>query len=165
MTFPEIVKTTLWDIIDEGMSHHFLLFVKIQIKILSINATDFKKMMHLIISMESGSLNHELLKFLSMILASYRLSFYQQRSKLSVSAFRHLLGNLTLNSLRKISWKILSHCVMVLNFNIARNPNNPDTFHEPNGKSLSGFNMVHTISLYEVCSKRYLDLEVQPGRL
>ena len=25
--------------------------------------------------------------------------------------------------------------------------------------------MVHTISLYEVCSKRYLDLEVQPGRL
>ena len=39
------------------------------------------------------------------------------------------------------------------------------TFHEPNGKSLSGFNMVHTISLYEVCSKRYLDLEVQPGRL
>ncbi|MFQ9464866.1 MAG: transposase [Gallintestinimicrobium sp.] len=24
--------------------------------------------------------------------------------------------------------------------------------------------MVHTISLYEVCSKRYLDLEVQPGR-
>ena len=41
---------------------------------------------------------------------------------------------------------------------------NPDTYHEQNGKSASGFNMVHTISLYEVCSKRYLDLEVQPGR-
>ena len=50
-------------------------------------------------------------------------------------------------------------------FNIARNPDDPDTFHEPNGKSVSGFNMVHTISLYELCSKRYLDLEVQPGRL
>ena len=48
-------------------------------------------------------------------------------------------------------------------FNIARNPKDADTFHEPNGKSASGFNMVHTISLYEVCSKRYLDLEVQPG--
>ncbi|MBP0060789.1 MAG: hypothetical protein KH239_11220, partial [Eubacterium sp.] len=50
-------------------------------------------------------------------------------------------------------------------FNIARNLKDADTFHEPNGKSVSGFNMVHTISLYEVCSKRYLDLEVQPGRL
>ena len=40
--------------------------------------------MRLIISMESGSLNHELLKF------------YQQRSKLSVSAFRHLLKEFNL---------------------------------------------------------------------
>ena len=47
----------------------------------------------------------------------------------------------------------------------ARNLKDADTFHEPNGKSVSGFNMVHTISLYEVCSKRYFDLEVQPGRL
>ncbi len=48
-------------------------------------------MMHLIISMESGSLNHELLKFFeydsSLPTGS---AFYQQRSKLSVSAFRHL---------------------------------------------------------------------------
>lgn len=49
-------------------------------------------------------------------------------------------------------------------FNIARNPNDPETFYEPNGKSASGFNRVHTISLYELSSKRYLDLEVQPGR-
>lgn len=37
MTFPEIVKTTLWDIIDE-MSHSLSSFVKIQIKILYANA-------------------------------------------------------------------------------------------------------------------------------
>ena len=45
----------------------------------------------------------------------------------------------------------------------------PDHVHMlvsiPPKVSVSGFNMVHTISLYEVCSKRYLDLEVQPGRL
>jgi len=37
MTFPEIVKTTLWDIIDE-MSRSLSSFVKIQIRILSANA-------------------------------------------------------------------------------------------------------------------------------
>lgn len=37
MTFPEIVKTTLLDIIDE-MSRSLSSFVKIQIRILSANA-------------------------------------------------------------------------------------------------------------------------------
>ena len=50
-----------------------------------------KKMMHLIISMESGSLNHELLKFFEYDSSvPTNSAFYQQRSKLSVSAFRHL---------------------------------------------------------------------------
>lgn len=144
MTFPEIVKTTLWDIIDE-MSRSLSSFVKNPDKdFIRKRKLDFKKMMHLIISMESGSLNHELLKFFEYDSSVPTGSaFYQQRSKLSVSAFRHLLKE----------------------FNIARNLKDADTFHEPNGKSVSGFNMVHTISLYEVCSKRYFDLEVQPGRL
>ena len=68
MTFPEIVKTTLWDIIDE-MSHSLSSFVKNPDKdFIRKRKLDFKKMMHLIISMESGSLNHELLNFLTMIL-------------------------------------------------------------------------------------------------
>mgnify|MGYP002230381323 CR=1 FL=1 len=63
MTFPEIVKTTLWDIIDE-MSRSLSSFVKNPDKdFIRKRKLDFKKMMHLIISMESGSLNHELLKF------------------------------------------------------------------------------------------------------
>ena len=58
---------------------------------------DFKKMMHLIISLESGSLNHELLKFFEYDSAvPTNSAFYQQRSKLSVSAFRHLLKEFNL---------------------------------------------------------------------
>ena len=97
MTFPEIVKTTLWDIIDE-MSRSLSSFVKNPDKdFIRKRKLDFKKMMHLIISMESGSLNHELLKFFeydsSLPTGS---AFYQQRSKLSVSAFRHLLKEFNL---------------------------------------------------------------------
>ena len=128
---------------------------------------DFKKMMHLIISMESGSLNHELLKFFEYDSSiPTNSAFYQQRSKLSISAFRHLLKEFNLKfPLDKLRGKYYLIACDGSEFNIARNPNDSETFHEPNGKSASGFNMVHTISLYELCSKRYLDLEVQPGRL
>ena len=166
MTFPETVKTTLWDIIDE-MSLSISSFVNNPDKdFLRRRKLDFQKMMRLIISMESGSMNHELLKFFNYDSSVPTSSaFYQQRSKLSVSAFRHLLREFNLKfPLEKFRDKYYLIACDGSEFNIARNPNNPDTYHEPNGKSASGFNMIHTISLYEVCSKRYFDLEVQPGR-
>lgn len=167
MTFSETVKTTLWDIIEE-MSHSVSSFVKNPDKDFSRRRKlDFQKMMQLIISMESGSLNHELLKFFNYDSSVPTCSaFYQQRSKLSVSAFRHLLKEFNLKfPFEKFRSKYYLIACDGSEFNIARNPNDPDTFHAPNSKSSSGFNMVHTISLYELCSKRYLDLEVQPGRL
>lgn len=167
MTFPETVKSTLWGIIDE-MSLSLSSFVKNPNKdFLRKRKLDFSKMMRLIISMESGSLNHELLKFFQYDFSLPTGSaFYQQRAKLSVSAFRHLLTEF--NScfpLEKFRDEFFLIACDGSEFNIARNPNDPDTFHEPNGKSASGFNMIHTISLYELTNKRYLDLEVQPGRL
>lgn len=167
MTFPETVKTTLWGIIDE-MSLSLSSFVKNPDKdFLRRRKLDFQKMMRLIISMESGSLNHELLKFFEYDSSVPTGSaFYQQRSKLSISAFRHLLKEFNLKfPFERFRKKYYLIACDGSEFNIARNPNDPDTFHEPNGKSKSGFNMVHTISLYELSSKRYLDLEVQPGRL
>ncbi len=146
MTFPEIVKTTLWDIIDE-MSHSLSSFVKNPDKdFIRKRKLDFKKMMHLIISMESGSLNHELLKFFEYDSSvPTNSAFYQQRSKLSVSAFRHLLKEFNLKfPLEKFRGKYYLIACDGSEFNIARNPDDPDTFHEPNGKSVSGFNMVHT---------------------
>ncbi len=37
-------------------------------------------------------------------------------------------------------------------------------FHPASGRSNRGFNSLHTISLYDLLSKRYLDVIVQPGR-
>lgn len=48
-------------------------------------------------------------------------------------------------------------------FNISGNPNATDTFYEPNRTAKSSFNMIHTVSLYELSAKRYLDMEVQSG--
>jgi hypothetical protein len=49
-------------------------------------------------------------------------------------------------------------------FTIDRNPNDPDTFHPTSGQSTRGFNTIHTISLYDILNKRYLDCVIQPGR-
>ena len=49
-------------------------------------------------------------------------------------------------------------------FNIARSPKDPPTFHPANGRSGRGFNSLHTISLYGLLSKRYLDAVFQLGR-
>ena len=97
MTFPEMVKTTLWNIIDE-MSQSLSSFVKNPDKdFIRKRKLDFQKMMRLIISMESGSLNHELLKFFNYDSSVPTGSaFYQQRSKISVSAFSHLLKEFNL---------------------------------------------------------------------
>ena len=166
MTFPEIVKTTLWDLIDQ-MSLSLSSFVKNPDKDFTRRRKlDFQKIMHLIISMQSGCLDHELLKFFHFdTCVPTSSAFFQQRSKLSLSAFRHLLFHFNLKfPLKKFRRKYDLIACDGSEFNIARNPNDKDTFHEPNGKSSSGFNMLHTVSLYELCSKRYLDLEVQPAR-
>lgn len=51
-----------------------------------------------------------------------------------------------------------------MEFNIARNPHDPSTFHPTSGRSEKGFNSLHTISLYDLLSKRYLDVFIQPGK-
>ena len=91
-TFPETVKTTLWNIIDE-MSLSTSSFVKnSDCDFSRKRKLDFQTMMQLMISMESGCLNHELLKFFDYDTSTPTSSaFYQQRAKFSVSAFRHLL--------------------------------------------------------------------------
>lgn len=165
MTFPETVKSTLWDIIDE-MSHSIHSFVKNPDKdFLRNRKLTFQKVMRLLISMESGCLNHELLKFFKYDTSVPTCSaFYQQRSKISKTAFQHLLKefNCRFNMETYLGKYHLIACDGS-EFNIARNPKDPDTFFEPNGKSLLGFNMIHTVSLYELTNKKYLDLEVQPG--
>lgn len=167
MTFPETVKSNLWDIIDE-MSQSLNSYVKNPNKDFQRKRKlDFQKMMHMIISMESGCMNHELLKFFEYDASVPTSSaFYQQRSKLSLSSFQYLLSEFNSKfPFQKFRDEYFLIACDGCEFNIARNPHDPDTYHEPNGKSVSGFNMVHTVSLYELLNKRYIDLEVQPGRL
>ena len=167
MLFPQKVKSTLWAIVD-SMSFNLSPFVKRPGKDFSRERKfGFVRMIRFCISMQSGCMNHELLKYFyfnpdEVPTAS---AFIQQRAKLLPEAFLYLLSQFnqrfpTKLFMGKYSLIAADGC----EFNIARNPDDPSTFHPSNGKSKRGFNMIHPISLFDLISKRYLDIVVQPGR-
>ena len=116
--------------------------------------------------MGSGTTEHEILKYFDYdINVLSNSAFYQQRKKLLPDAFTHLLFQFNSHfPFEKYKGKYQLAACDGSEFNIARDPDDPDTFHPPSGKSTKGFNMIHTISLYDILNKRYLDCVIQPGR-
>lgn len=167
MSFPQKVRSTLLGIVD-SMACNITPFVKNPQKDFSRNRKlGFTQLILFFLSMESGSLGHELLKQFNFEPGSIPSvpAFIQQRAKLLPETFRHLLKqfnhSFAMNTYRDKYFLIAADGS---EFNIARNPNDPSTFHPAGGKSKKGFNMIHTISLFNLISKRYLDVVVQPGR-
>ena len=166
MTYPKQVKAYLWGDISE-MSQNPGRFAKNpDADFTRKRKLDFENLMRFFISMQSGTTAHELLKYFEYDTNTISNSaFYQQRQKLLPSAFSYLLRRFNSHfplALYKGKYNLVGcdGC----EFNIARNPDDTDTFHTPNGKSTMGFNMLHATSLYDILSKRYLDCVIQPGR-
>lgn len=167
MTFPQKVKSTLWGIVDSMVSN-LPLFVKNPEKDFSRDRKlSFVQLIRFFFCMGSGCINHELLQyfFFNPDEVPSASAFIQQRAKLLPCAFRHIMEQFNHKfALKKFRNKYFLISADGCEFNIARNPDDPSTFHPANKKSKKGFNMIHTISLYDLFSKRYLDLIVQPGR-
>lgn len=166
MTFSETVKSTLNDIIFE-MSRNPSDFVNHPDKDFSRHRKmGFCQTISFLLSLESGNTNHELLKFFHFDTDTPTCSaFYQQRSKLKPETFHYLLKKFNSHfPLQKYKGKYYLIACDGSEFNIPRNPDDALSFNPPNKTALRGFNMIHTISLYDVLSKRYLDLEIQPSR-
>ena len=168
MPFSQKVKSALWAIVD-AMALHSDRFVKNPGKDFSRERKlGFAQIIRFFICMESGCISHELLKYFYFLPDEVPTAsaFIQQRSKLLPETFRHILGQFNLRFppkglMGRYSLIAADGC----EFNIARNPQDPSTFHPTSGRSNKGFNSLHTVSLYDLLSKRYLDVVIQPGRL
>ena len=167
MSFPQKVKSTLWGIVDI-MACNISPFVKNPGKDFTRQRKlGFVQMIRFCICMESGCIGHELLKyfFFNPDELPTVSAFIQQRTKLLSKAFYHLLEQFNLRfPLKKFEGKYSLIAVDGSEFNISRNPGDLSTFHPASGRSKNGFNSVHTISSFDLLSKRYLDVVVQPGR-
>ncbi len=118
------------------------------------------------ICMESGNLQHELLKHFDFRPGTATVSaFHQQRSKLKPETFLFLLKQFNSHfqpQVYKGSYRLIA--CDGSEFNISLNEKDADSYHPPSGKSKRGFNMLHVIPLYDILSKCYVDVELQPIR-
>ena len=167
MSFPQKVKSTLWAVVD-AMACNTSLFVKNPEKDFTRDRKlGFVQLIHFFLCMGSGCINHELLKYFYFLPDEVPTAsaFLRQRAKLLPETFHHILTQFNLRFPPKGLWGRYSLIAADgCEFNIARNPQDPSTFHPASGRSKKGFNSLHTISLYDLLSKRYLDVVIQPGR-
>lgn len=167
MSFPQKVKSALWAIVD-AMACNPAQFVKNPGKDFTRDRKlGFVQLIHFFLSMESGCISHELLKYFYFLPDEVpsASAFIQQRAKLLPVAFQHILRQFNLRfPPKRLMGKYALIAADGCEFNIARNPHDPSTFHPTSGRSKKGFNSLHTVSLYDLLSKRYLDVVIQPGR-
>ena len=165
MTLPERVKAHLWGDISKMAEDPGRFAKNPDADFTRTRKLDFKNLMRFLISMQSDTTANELLKFFDYDINTLSNSaFYQQRQKLLPTAFLSLL-RLFNSHFPPVLYKNRYTLVGCdgCEFNIFRNPDDPDTFHPSNGQSARGFNSLHSISLYDLLSKRYLDCVFQPG--
>ena len=126
----------------------------------------FKKLLHMLLTMEADCIKEELYRFFGRTTdVPSKAAFYKQRQKLSNSA----LANLFFAFNSKLQKNLFDGKYQFIAcdgsaVDIFRNPDDPDTFFEPNGKSTRGFNQIHINAFFSILDRRFTNLVIQPGR-
>lgn len=125
-----------------------------------------KTLLHLLLTMEADCIKEELYRYFGRTTnAPSKAAFYKQRQKLKESALRLLL--MLFNSRCKKRLLNGKYSLIACDGSAAdifRNPDDPDTFFEPNGKSTRGFNQIHINAFFSILDRKFTDLVIQPGR-
>lgn len=166
MSFANHVKSLLLDDIS-SMAHNPGPFVKHPGRDFTRNRKiSMQDLLQFYICMESGNIQHELLKYFGFHPDTATVSaFHQQRSKLKPETFLLLLKQFN-SHFQPQTYKGRYRLIACdgSEFNISLNEKDPDSYYPPSGKSKRGFNMLHVIPLYDILNRCYLDVELQPIR-
>lgn len=126
----------------------------------------FQRLLLMLLTMEGDCIKEELYRYFGRSTDTpSKAAFYKQRKKVKEDAFRSLLVSFT----QKYQKKLLKGKYSLVACDgsaadIFRNPDNSDTFFEPNGKSTRGFNQIHINAFFSVLDKKFTDLLIQPAR-
>lgn len=126
----------------------------------------FHETIMMLLTMEGDCIKEELYRFFGRNTeAPSKTAFYRQRRKLNGQALANLLHAFN----AKLSKNLYNGKYQFIAcdgsaVDIFRNPDDPDTFFEPNGKSTRGFNQIHINAFYSILDRRFTDIVVQPGR-
>ena len=126
----------------------------------------FHDTLMLLLTMEADCIKEELYRYFGRTTdAPSKAAFYRQRRKLTGDALANLLY--TFNSRLQKNLYNGKYQFIACDGSAAdifRNPDDADTFFEPNGKSTKGFNQVHINACYSILDRRFTNLVVQPAR-
>ncbi len=126
----------------------------------------FQRLLLMLLTMEGDCIKEELYRYFGRSTDTHsKAAFYKQRKKVKEDAFRSLLVSFT----QKCQKKLLKGKYSLVACDgsaadIFRNPDDSDTFFEPNGKSTRGFNQIHINAFFSVLDKKITDLLIQPAR-
>ena len=166
MNYPESVKALLLQDIQNMADNPDRFAVHPECDFSRHRKLDMAQLLYFLISMEKSSTSCELLKFFDFdqALTPSNSAFYQQRQKLRPDSFSYLLRqfNAHFEPQRYKGFQLVA--CDGSQFNIFRNPDDPTTFQPADGKTTRGFNSVHAVALFDLLSKKYLDVIIQPGR-
>jgi hypothetical protein len=166
MKFFENVKSILLEKIKDMAQTPWLFANNPRVDFSRKRKMDFETLIRSLISMESGSLKHELLKFFDFKPDTLSQSAYhQQRCKLLPEALPHLFRQFSSSfpiELYRGKYRLAASDGS--EFYIPRNPKDIDSYCPPCGTSERGFNLLHVTALYDLLNKVYLDAIVQPRR-
>ena len=126
----------------------------------------FKNTIALLLTLEGDCIKEEIYRFFGRKKdAPSKAAFYKQRRKLNDQALAALLYMFNSKLKKKLyNGKYQFIACDGSAVDIYRDPDNPDTFFEPNGKSTRGFNQIHINAAYSILDRRFTDLVIQPCR-
>lgn len=166
MNYSNVVKSRLFSSINELASDPQKYAVHPDKDFSRYRKLGFKDLLLMLLTMEADCLKEELYRYFGRSTDSpSKAAFYKQRKKLKDGALRNLL--LSFNHKCKRTLFKEKYSVVACDgsaVDIFRNPDDPDTFFEPNGKSTRGFNQIHINAFFSVSDRKFTDLIVQPGR-
>lgn len=167
MTTPENIKQILLSEIEKMDRHREDFCRRPGMDFTRNRKFSFDKLIHFQISMESGSINHELLKYFNFDVGTPSLSaFYQQRAKLSDDVFQQLFYNFNNcfkpKSLLKGRYQLLACDGSAFTF--TRNPKDTESYYDPSGRSAKGYNQIYLVPLFDLLNGVYTDAVIQPIR-
>lgn len=165
MIFAEHVKDTLLSLIQEMADAPWLFSKNPGTDFSRSRKLDFASTIQVLLSMESGSLQKELLDYFQFSADTPSASaFSQQRAKLISETFPFLFYEF--NSRFPLKKRYRGYQLLACDgsdLNIARNPEDTDSYFQSQ-PSDKGFNQLHLNALYDLCEKRYTDAVIQPAR-
>ena len=166
MHFSDYIKITLMAIIDEIATDPSKFVVNPGKDFTRNRKLGFRNTLLMLLTMEGDCIKEEIYRYFGRNKeAPSKSAFYRQRRKLNSQVFTNLLYTFNQklpNELYNGKYQLIACDGSAAD--IFRNPDDPDTFFEPNGKSSQGFNQIHINAFFSILDRRFTNLVIQPGR-